>query len=286
MVSTSTLPAGLTPSEIDAVVTERLAVGEDLYRLDERALADLDAELVLTQDLCGVCAIDVERVDDALAYLGCSATVLTLDPHGIDDVLASIATVGEALGAVDAARVLVESLRDRLRTLASALDGTPSRPVLALEWTDPRVQRWALGAGPDRGGRWHGVAGEPARRLDPDLVGGGGGRAGRRRARRRRAATTSTARPPSPRNSSLPAAHRPAPRCGRSMRTATSCGPVPGSSTVQSSWAGSSTPSTSVRSIPIARGSSLPEVPMTRPGVTTSRLRSCGTPRELCLNPR
>ena len=59
VVSTSALPEGLTAAQIDAVVTERIAAGEDLYRLDRDALADLDADLVLTQDLCAVCAVDL-----------------------------------------------------------------------------------------------------------------------------------------------------------------------------------------------------------------------------------
>jgi iron complex transport system substrate-binding protein len=137
VVSTSALPPGLTISEIDALVSERIAAGEDLYRLDERALADLDAEVVLTQDLCAVCAVDVDRVDDALAYLGCSARVVTLDPASVDDVLESILEVGEVLGAREPAERLVSVSRARLERLATALDGVRRRPTLVLEWPDP-----------------------------------------------------------------------------------------------------------------------------------------------------
>ena len=87
IVSTSTMPEGLAPTEIDAFVAKALAAGEDLYRLDEGALAGLDADLVVTQDLCAVCAVDVSVVDDALAHLGCRAEVLTIDPHTLDEVL-------------------------------------------------------------------------------------------------------------------------------------------------------------------------------------------------------
>ena len=137
VVSTSALPEGLTPAEIDAVVTERIAAGDDLYRLDRDALADLDADLVLTQDLCAVCAVDVSEVDDALTFLGCRAEVLTLDPRSLSEVLTSISTVGERLGVVDAARSLTESLQARIDALDATL-GDASRPsVLVLEWTDP-----------------------------------------------------------------------------------------------------------------------------------------------------
>jgi len=154
VVSTSALPEGLGPAEIDAVVTERIAAGEDLYRLDRDALADLDADLVVTQDLCAVCAVDVSEVDDALAYLGCRAEVLTLDPRSLVEVLASITTVGECLDVADAARALTESLRARVDALETALAGAPRPPVLVLEWTDP----------PFSAGHWV-----------PDLVTTGGG---------------------------------------------------------------------------------------------------------------
>ena len=137
VVSTSALPGGLSPREIDALVSERIAAGEDLYRLDERALADLDAELLLTQDLCAVCAVDVDRVDDALRYLQCSAQVLTLDPRSLDEVLDSITTVGTALGVGPRATAILAELRgrlDRLRTTVA--DASPPR-ALVLEWTDP-----------------------------------------------------------------------------------------------------------------------------------------------------
>ena len=71
-----------------------MARGEDLYHLDEGALAGLDADLVVTQDLCAVCAVDVSVVDDALAHLGCTAEVLTIDPHTLEEVFDSILTLG------------------------------------------------------------------------------------------------------------------------------------------------------------------------------------------------
>ena len=115
IVSTSALPEGLTPGQIDAVVKARIAAGEDLYRLDEGAFADLDPTLVITQDLCAVCAIDVTEVDDALAHLGCRADVLTLDPSTLDDVIATVLSVGAATGTGVEAAAIVERCRDRLR---------------------------------------------------------------------------------------------------------------------------------------------------------------------------
>jgi iron complex transport system substrate-binding protein len=137
IVSTSALPEGLTPSEIDAVVKQRLAAGEDLYRLDRGAFADIDPTLVVTQDLCAVCAVDVTKVDDAVAYLGCHAEILTLDPMTLAEVIDSVRLVGEATGTTDAAAAVMAECRDRLAAVAAKLDGATPRPTLLLEWTDP-----------------------------------------------------------------------------------------------------------------------------------------------------
>ncbi len=137
IVSTSALPEGLDPAGIDAVVKQRMAAGEDLYRLDRGAFAEIDPTIVVTQDLCAVCAVDVSEVDDALAYLACSADVVTLDPMTLDEVLGSIVTVGEATGTTQRARELVAGLEDRLRLVADHVEGAVRPKVLVLEWTDP-----------------------------------------------------------------------------------------------------------------------------------------------------
>lgn len=137
IVSTSSLPEGLSVGEIDQRVTERMAAGEDLYRLDRGALADLDAELVVTQDLCAVCAVDVDEVGDALEYLGCRAEVLTIDPHTLDEVLDSVVTLGGATGTQQRARALVAELAARLDTVGEWSTGRAPVPATVLEWTDP-----------------------------------------------------------------------------------------------------------------------------------------------------
>ncbi|MEY2400850.1 MAG: iron complex transport system substrate-binding protein [Ilumatobacteraceae bacterium] len=137
IVSTSALPEGLTPAEIDAVVKERMAAGEDLYRLDRGAFSDIDPTLVVTQDLCAVCAVDVTKVDGAMAYLGCRAEILTLDPMTLSEVIESVRLVGQATGTVDQAEVIIAECHDRLAAVAAKLDGATPRTTLLLEWTDP-----------------------------------------------------------------------------------------------------------------------------------------------------
>jgi iron complex transport system substrate-binding protein len=137
IVSTSAMPEGLTPAEIDAFVVGAMARGDDLYHLDEGALADLDADLVVTQDLCAVCAVDVSVVDDALAHLGCTAEVLTIDPHTLEEVLGSITTIGRAIGHAAEAEMVVADQRVRLGAAWRRSLGRPRPRVMFLEWTDP-----------------------------------------------------------------------------------------------------------------------------------------------------
>src|SRR4051812_9498607 len=134
------MPEGLSPSEIDAFVSGAMSRGEDLYHLDEGALSGLDADLVVTQDLCAVCAVDVSVVDDALAHLGCTAEVLTIDPHDLAEVLGSIGVLGTATGHEAEAEQLVAGLRarlDRVRDEVAARPPGATPRVLLLEWTDP-----------------------------------------------------------------------------------------------------------------------------------------------------
>jgi iron complex transport system substrate-binding protein len=137
IVSTSALPADLDPAQIDAVVKQRIADGEDLYRLDRGAFTELDPTLVITQDLCAVCAVDVTKVDEAMAYLGCTAEVLTLDPMTLDEVIESVGLVGEATATTDKATDVMTDCRDRLAEYATNLAGVTRRSTLLLEWTDP-----------------------------------------------------------------------------------------------------------------------------------------------------
>jgi iron complex transport system substrate-binding protein len=151
--------SGMTPGAIDAYVRDQLAAGQDLYTLRADALAALAPELILTQDLCRVCALPAGQVTDALDYLGCTAEVVSLDPHRLDDVLATILTIGRHAGAPQRAEDLVAALRRRLAAVADRVSGQVAaghRPAVAVvEWVDP----------PFTAGHWV-----------PDLVTAAGGR--------------------------------------------------------------------------------------------------------------
>ena len=137
VVVDSALPPGLDPAGVDAAVRDRLAAGLSLYVLDEAALRAAAPDIVLTQDLCRVCALPAGTVADALTHLGLDADVVGVDPRSVDDVLDAITEVGTRAGSPAAAADLVGGLRARLARVADAVAGRPRPRVLVLEWTDP-----------------------------------------------------------------------------------------------------------------------------------------------------
>jgi len=128
---------GMAPAEIDDYVKSEMAAGGDLYTLHAGALAGLDPDLILTQDLCRVCALPSDHVDQALDHLGCRADVLSLDPYTLDQVLDTFTQVGAAAGVPERAAALVTSLRARLARVAGAVAGRRRPRVAVVEWVDP-----------------------------------------------------------------------------------------------------------------------------------------------------
>ena len=129
--------SGMAPAEIDAYVRERMAQREDLYSLHAGALSQLDPELILTQDLCRVCALPSGHVEEALDYLGCRAEVIALDPYSLEDVLDTILAVGRRARVPRIAEEVVLGLRTRLGSIASKVAGHPRPRVAVVEWVDP-----------------------------------------------------------------------------------------------------------------------------------------------------
>jgi iron complex transport system substrate-binding protein len=127
----------MTPAEIDDYVRTQMAAGGDLYTLHADALAGLAPDLILTQDLCRVCALPSGHVDDALTHLGCRADVLSLDPHTLDDVLATFEEVARAVGVPEKGSDLTARLKHRLARVAAAVAGRPRPKVAVVEWVDP-----------------------------------------------------------------------------------------------------------------------------------------------------
>ncbi len=171
-------PGNPSSREIHARVVDAMHGGSSLYELDEDALEAARPDLILTQELCRVCAVSYEEVNDAVRAIDGDITVVSLEPTSIEGILHSISTVGSMAEVEDAAVDLVESLRERLstveRTVAARREAgrRPAR-VVALEWLDPpfAVGHWV----PEqirRAGGWDllGADGEPSRQTTWDAV--------------------------------------------------------------------------------------------------------------------
>jgi iron complex transport system substrate-binding protein len=128
---------GLSSAEIDVAVASQLASGGPMYEIDAGALAALRPDLILTQALCGVCALPATAVEHVLGALSSRPAILSLDARGIDGMLDTIRDVGGRAGAGRKARVLVDELRSRIARVASTVASRPRVAVVCLEWLDP-----------------------------------------------------------------------------------------------------------------------------------------------------
>ena len=172
--------------EINARVAASIHGGSSIYRLDLDALADARADLILTQELCAVCAVSYREVAEAVRRLDSDSTVVSLEPTSIEGILNTISTVGAMAEAEDEAIALIGILRERLarienRVLERRLAGIPPRRIVCLEWVDPPFAsgHW-VPEQVQRAGGWDllGRIGEPAiettwerlRDVDPEQI--------------------------------------------------------------------------------------------------------------------
>lgn len=105
----SHVDADASSADIDAQVLDAESAG-GVYQIDHETLAEVDPDLVITQGMCDVCAVDTVLVEDAIAELGLDCELLTTDPHSLDDVLTDILRIGAALDRESRAAELVDSL--------------------------------------------------------------------------------------------------------------------------------------------------------------------------------
>jgi iron complex transport system substrate-binding protein len=136
-VTADRLPAGLSAGEIDAAVRERTLEGEAIYTLDRAALARLQPDLIVTQELCPVCAVSYDEVAAIAAELPSRPRVIALDPKTLGETLGDVRTLAEATGRRDRGVELVAQTAARIDRVKLAVRGQPRVRVAALEWLDP-----------------------------------------------------------------------------------------------------------------------------------------------------
>jgi iron complex transport system substrate-binding protein len=128
----------MSQPEIDVAVAQRMRDGLSLYQVDEKLLRELAPDLILTQNLCQVCAPSGNEVAQVLKVLPQEPEILWLTPKSLDEIFASMRELGAATGREEAAERLILSGRERLETIASRTRGLTERPrVFCMEWLDP-----------------------------------------------------------------------------------------------------------------------------------------------------
>jgi iron complex transport system substrate-binding protein len=138
VVIQSRIPHDAAPAEIDRLVREYVSRGESLYAVDARALEELAPDLIITQDLCHVCAASPDDLGAALARFAQRPEVLCLNPQDLGDVWRDILWVGEQTRRGRAAEALLARIGERLGRLEESVAQTSERPRVAfLEWLQP-----------------------------------------------------------------------------------------------------------------------------------------------------
>ncbi len=130
--------SGIDAKAIDAQVASATQSGQSLYTIDEEQLAELAPDLIITQDLCSVCSIDLDSVRRVASRLPSNPNVLTLNPKSIEDILDDIYRVGDAIGMSEQAMHQVVKLRQRMDRAEEHINPYDDGPVCGfMEWTDP-----------------------------------------------------------------------------------------------------------------------------------------------------
>lgn len=130
--------SGVDAKAIDSQVAQATESGRSLYTIDELQLAQLEPDLIITQDLCSVCSIDLESVRRVADRIPSKPRVLTLNPQSVEDILDDIYRVGDAIGMGEQAMHQVVSLRQRMDRAEEHINPYDDGPVCGfMEWTDP-----------------------------------------------------------------------------------------------------------------------------------------------------
>ena len=138
MVEPMIPPHGLASAEIDRQVGQLVASGQRLYRLNDRLLRQAQPDLILSQDLCHVCAVTPDQLHDALSSMEQQPTILTLNPSTVHDVIDDVVRIGDAAGRSAEGHCLATELRNRLDAIKTRTQGIAHRPrVVCIEWLSP-----------------------------------------------------------------------------------------------------------------------------------------------------
>jgi iron complex transport system substrate-binding protein len=126
--------ANLSSAEIERVVQGSIGDGHSLYTVDADLIDELRPDILITQDLCTVCAVSSGDLASACPV---GAEIISLDPGTLDEVAESVTLLGERLAAQDAARRIIDEMRQKVESVRAATAGLPRKRIFVAEWIDP-----------------------------------------------------------------------------------------------------------------------------------------------------
>jgi len=136
-VTSSSTHEGLSSREIDILVRSQLQNEGSIYSLDAEKLEELKPDLILTQQLCTVCAVSVNTVRSIAARLSTRPRVESLEPRSIPDVFATFRRIAQMCGKVDECASRIAALESRYRMVGKLTEGLHTPRTVMLEWIDP-----------------------------------------------------------------------------------------------------------------------------------------------------
>ena len=137
VLTRSVLSGASSGAEVDRHIRELVHEGSSIYALDAPLLEALHPDLILTQELCEVCAVSYPIVERAVRRLGSSPQLVSLEPESLEDVFANIRFIGRLVGRADTAEQVCDSLRQRVASVEQRVADRPRRTVVCLEWVAP-----------------------------------------------------------------------------------------------------------------------------------------------------
>jgi iron complex transport system substrate-binding protein len=137
VTSNAVIAEGETASDIDRHIRAARHAGSSIYRLDERLLSELRPDLIVTQELCDVCAVAYGEVQRAVRRFSGETPILSLEPRSLEDICASVEEVGAATGCQDGAAQVAAEMRRTIATVAGLPAPERQPRVVCIEWTDP-----------------------------------------------------------------------------------------------------------------------------------------------------